>query len=139
MNCPKCGAPAPSGATTCRECGRPLPTAPSTLSQAAPKSSETAIASLICGILGWSVLPIVGAILAIILGHMAKEQIRGSDGTLGGGDMAALGLALGYSHLGVAALSTIGVVLLAVLGIAMPVGLSICGLSVLSVCAVFGM
>ena len=134
MNCPKCGAPAPSGATTCRECGRPLPTAPSARSQAKPKSSESAIASLICSILGWSVLPIVGAILAIILGHMAKDEIRRSDGTVGGGDIAALGLALGFGNLAVAALGTIAVVLLAILGIVIPVGLS-----VLSLCAAFGM
>jgi uncharacterized protein DUF4190/zinc ribbon protein len=133
MNCPKCDAPVPSGATTCRECGRPLATATSTRSQSPLKSSESAIASLICAILGWSVLPIVGAILAIVLGHMARDEIRRSDGAVGGGDIAALGLALGYGNLAVAVLGTITVVLLAGLGIAIPVGLSICGL-----CAAFG-
>ncbi len=70
---------------------------------------------------------------------MAKNEIRRSDGTVGGGDIAALGLALGYGNLAVAALGTITVVLLAILGIVIPVGLSVCGLSVLSLCAAFGM
>jgi hypothetical protein len=111
----------------------------STPAPAAPKSSENAIASLICGILGWSVLPVIGAILAIVLGHMAKDEIRRGDGTIGGGDIAALGLALGYGNLAVAALGTFIVMLLAILGIAVPVGLSICGLGGLSLCAVLGM
>jgi hypothetical protein len=97
------------------------------------RSSDTAVASLICGILGWSVLPIVGGILAIILGYTAKDEIRRSEGALGGDGLAALGLALGYANVGIAALSVVVVLLLAVLGIAASVGLSFCG-----ICAAFG-
>ena len=93
-----------------------------------PRNSDTAIASLICGILGWSVLPVIGGILAIVLGHMAKNEIQQSEGSLGGDCMATLGLVLGYANLGLAAVSIVAVVLLGLLGIAIPLGLIGCGL-----------
>jgi hypothetical protein len=133
MICPKCEAANPEGATTCRECGRPLTDAQPAGVRTVSKTSDTAVASLICGILGWSVLPVVGAVLAIILGHMARDEIHRSNGALGGDTMAALGLAFGYGGLALLAAAIMLVVLLAVLGIAIPVGLGLCGL-----CAVFG-
>jgi hypothetical protein len=57
-----------------------------------------AIASLVCGILGW--LCGIGAILAIILGFVAKNQIRTS-GQSGDG-MATAGIVLGFVSLAVA-------------------------------------
>ena len=51
------------------------------------------------GILGWFVIPIVGAIIAVITGHMAKNEIRQSKGALGGDGMATVGLVLGYANL----------------------------------------
>jgi hypothetical protein len=86
-----------------------------------------AVASLVCGILGWSFLPMVGAILAVVLGHVAKADIRASDGALGGDGIATFGLLLGYANLGLAALAVIALALLTALGIAIPIGLGICG------------
>lgn len=131
MDCPACNAPNPEGTTTCVECGRPLPTAPQPYTQGIVKNSDTAIASLICGILGWTVLPILGAILALILGYTAKNEIQQSDGALVGDGMATLGLALGYAHLGLAALGIIVLVLLTILGIAIPLAFMSCGLCAL--------
>jgi len=123
MNCPKCGAPNADIATTCQECGTSLPP------RHAPRTtSGTATASLVCGILGWSVLPVVGAIMAVILGHVAKNEIRASSGSLGGDGMATAGLVLGYAGIGLAALGVILTIAVAVLGIALPVGLFACGL-----------
>ena len=51
------------------------------------------------GILGWTLVPIVGGIIAVITGHMAKKEIRQSDGLLGGEGFATAGLLLGYSNL----------------------------------------
>ncbi len=51
------------------------------------------------GVLGWSLVPIVGGIIAIITGHMAKKEIHQSDGLLGGDGIATAGLILGYSNL----------------------------------------
>jgi hypothetical protein len=61
-----------------------------------PRSSTLALVSLIAGITGWTVLPFIGAIVAIITGHMAKSEISKSGGTVTGGGMATIGLILGY-------------------------------------------
>jgi hypothetical protein len=90
------------------------------------KTADTAIASLICGILSWSFLPFAGAVVAVILGHMAKADIRQSEGRLGGDSLATLGLLLGYANLAIAALGIILLVFLVVLGITIPLGIGIC-------------
>jgi hypothetical protein len=123
MNCPKCGAPNADLADTCQECGTSLPPR-----QAPRTTSGTATASLVCGILGWSVLPMIGAIMAVILGHVAKNEIRASRGSLGGDGMATAGMVLGYAGIGLAALGVILTIALAALGIVLPVGLFACGL-----------
>lgn len=61
------------------------------------KTSTTAIISLIAGILGFlQVLPFIGPLAAIITGHMAKKEIRNSNGMITGNGMATAGLILGY-------------------------------------------
>lgn len=60
------------------------------------RSSTMALVSLIAGIAGWTVLPFLGSIVAIITGHMAKGEINRSGGTVTGGGMATFGLILGY-------------------------------------------
>jgi hypothetical protein len=51
------------------------------------------------GILGWIFLPVVGGIIAIITGHLAKKEIRQSEGLLGGNGLATAGPVLGYANL----------------------------------------
>jgi len=64
------------------------------------RTSGTAIASLIFGVLSWFALPFVGAILAIILGHMARGEIRRAPaGSIEGDGMALAGLILGWAHI----------------------------------------
>jgi len=63
------------------------------------QASSLAIVSLVSGIASWFVLPLIGAIIAVITGHMAKKEIRASEGRLGGVEMANAGLVLGYVHL----------------------------------------
>jgi hypothetical protein len=66
----------------------------------APKpTSSLSITSLIMAMLGWTLIPIVGGILAVITGHMAKKEIRQSEGLLGGEGISTAGLVLGYSNL----------------------------------------
>jgi hypothetical protein len=62
----------------------------------ARQNSSLAIASMILGILGWTFLPILGTIGAIITGHIAKSEIKNSHGSLSGDGMATAGLVLGY-------------------------------------------
>lgn len=63
---------------------------------AALPTSTTATVSLIFGILSYVMLPVIGPIVAIVAGHMAKNEIRRSNGQLGGSGMATAGLVLGY-------------------------------------------
>ena len=60
------------------------------------KTSALAIISLVAGILGWTLLPFLGSIGAIITGHMARGEIRRSNGALGGDGLALIGLVLGW-------------------------------------------
>ena len=70
--------------------------------QPAPRTSTTAIVSLIAGIAGWIFLPVLGPIIAVITGHMAKGEIRHSNGQVVGEGLATAGLILGYFQLIVA-------------------------------------
>ena len=72
-----------------------------------PKDSPLALTSLITGILGWTILPLLGSITAIITGHLGKKEIKESHGALTGdgmattglrAEMATTGLILGYSN-----------------------------------------
>lgn len=62
-------------------------------------NSTAAIVSLIFGILSWVALPGIGPIVAVVAGHMARGEIRRSNGQVGGGGMAMVGLVLGYAQL----------------------------------------
>lgn len=60
----------------------------------APQTNGMAIAALVCGCLGF--VTCISGIAAIILGHIARKQIRESGGTQQGDGMALAGLILGY-------------------------------------------
>ena len=60
------------------------------------QTSSTAIVSLIFGILGWTLLPWIGSIVAIITGHLARAEIRRDPQRLDGDGMAVAGLLLGW-------------------------------------------
>lgn len=72
--------------------------------QPALRTSSLAVVSLVFGILTWFLLPFIGAIVAIVCGHLARSEIRHAPvGTRVEGDgMAVAGLVLGYIHLFVA-------------------------------------
>ncbi|MEN6572687.1 MAG: DUF4190 domain-containing protein [Anaerolineaceae bacterium] len=79
------------------------------------KDSTLAIISLVSGLLGWTVLPVIGAIAAVVTGHLAKKEIRESNNTLSGDGMALAGLILGYVQIGILVL---GILCLLVFGAA---------------------
>ncbi|QIL20958.1 DUF4190 domain-containing protein [Thermomonas sp. HDW16] len=60
------------------------------------QTSTLAILSLISGVLGWSLLPFLGSIGAVILGHLARSEIRREPDRLDGDGLAVAGLVLGY-------------------------------------------
>ncbi|PWH19711.1 MAG: hypothetical protein DDG59_02045 [Anaerolineae bacterium] len=61
-----------------------------------PPTSSMAIVSLVAGILGLSLFPFIGSIVAVITGNMAKNEIRDSRGALGGEGLAKAGVILGW-------------------------------------------
>ena len=77
------------------------------MSVPARQTCTTATVSLIFGILSWCLLPIIGAIVAIIAGHMARGEIKRSSGTLDGDGVATIGLVLGWAHLAVIVLAVL--------------------------------
>jgi Domain of unknown function (DUF4190) len=68
-------------------------------------TNGNAVASLVFGIVSWFLCPVVGGIVAVACGHMARGQIKRS-GESGAG-MATAGMILGYINLAVAALITL--------------------------------
>lgn len=60
---------------------------------AAP-TNGLAVASLVFGLVGLFLFPVIAPLLAVIFGHLARGQIRNSGE--GGGGMAVAGLVLGY-------------------------------------------
>lgn len=66
--------------------------------------SGLAVTSLVFGILAWTVLPVVGALIAIVTGHLGLSEIRAEGDRLSGRPQAKAGLALGYLQLLIAAL-----------------------------------
>jgi uncharacterized membrane protein len=64
-----------------------------------------AIASLILSIGGLTFLPILGSIVGVILGYMARSEIRRRPDEVGGDGMALVGLILGWIGIGLMVLA----------------------------------
>ena len=86
----------------------PPPQYPSPYQGVPQPNSTTAIISLIAGILGLTAFPILGSIVAVVTGHMAKGEIARSNGTIGGSGLATAGLIMGYIGLGLFVLGICG-------------------------------
>jgi hypothetical protein len=64
------------------------------------RTSGTAIASLVFGIVCWVGVPFIGALVAVICGHLARGEIRRAQpGSVEGDGLAIAGLILGYVQL----------------------------------------
>lgn len=75
------------------------------------ETSALAIASLVSGILGWTLLPLLGSLVAIVTGHMARAELRRQPERLQGDGMAVGGLILGYTALLMGLLAIVAFVL----------------------------
>ncbi len=77
------------------------PPAPGSGSAPAGVSTSTmAVVSLVAGILGLSLLPLIGSIVAVITGPIAKRDIAASGGTQSGEGLATAGAILGGVGIG---------------------------------------
>jgi hypothetical protein len=65
---------------------------------ASSQTNTMAIISVIAGVLSWFALPFIGAVVAIVTGHMARNEIKNNPDMQGAG-LALIGLILGYLHI----------------------------------------
>ena len=79
----------------------------------AGETSGKAIASLVLGIGGFMILPVVLSILAIVFGRSAKREIAERPG-LGGGGLATAGIALGWIGVALTVVAVLFVLLVVV-------------------------
>jgi len=121
MPCSQCGAVVADGSRFCPQCGGPVEEGtPPVGSEAGVQQTsvenppsmaripgsprprytdDKAVVSFLFGILSF-ILSIFTGIPAIVLGHLARANIRKSGGQLKGAGLAAVGLASGYLSLG---------------------------------------
>jgi hypothetical protein len=76
---------------------------------AAPPLNTLAVVSVASGVASYFMLPVIGGLVAIITGHMARGQIRQTGER--GAALALLGLILGYLHFAVVILLIVAVVI----------------------------
>lgn len=75
-------------------------------------TSTLSVISLVAGLCGVSLVPLIGSIVAVITGHMALRQIRQTGQS--GSALARTGLALGYFAITLAVLGVAAVLVLVV-------------------------
>jgi hypothetical protein len=99
--CSNCGRELSPAARVCPQCGTPTPVeggvelaTPVATSGEGPLEGF-AVASLVCGIGAFFLIPIVGSILAIIFGHIATARIA-EDPRLKGKELARAGIIIGW-------------------------------------------
>lgn len=63
------------------------------------QTSEKAIISLVCGVVGWLFVPFVSGIVAVVFGNQAEKEIRQSGDRLSGLGLAKAGLVLGWINI----------------------------------------
>jgi len=63
-------------------------------------SSTLAIVSLVSGILGFTFIPVIGAIAALITGYMARGETRSVPPRASGDGMATAGIIMGWIQVG---------------------------------------
>jgi hypothetical protein len=88
-------------------------------------TSAMAVVSLVFGIAAWCMLPVVGAIVAIVCGHVARGEIRRSQGQQEGDGLAVAGLVLGYVQLAFGVILVLFAIAALVLGLSIGFGSSL--------------
>lgn len=89
-----------------------------------PASSETmlptstlAMISLISGILGFTFFPVVGGIVALVTGYMARNETRSIPPKASGDGLATAGIVMGWIQVGLLILGTCCVAVSIVFGL----------------------
>ncbi|MDY6875740.1 MAG: DUF4190 domain-containing protein [Chloroflexota bacterium] len=87
-----------------------------TPSSATPQTSGMAVGSLIASIVGFTIVPIIGGIVGLILGYIARKQIRESEGTFTGAGLALAGIIMGWIQVVLLGLPICAIVVLTLMG-----------------------
>ena len=69
-------------------------------------SSTLAIVSLVAGVLGFTAVPIVGGIVALITGYMARNETRSVPPRASGDGLATAGIVMGWIQVGLLVVGT---------------------------------
>jgi uncharacterized protein DUF4190 len=96
---------------------------PQVVTYAAPMplpSSSLATVSMVMGILGFTFLPLVATVVALIAGYAARKETRSVPPRASGDSMATAGIIMGWIQVGLAAIGFVCFVLymVVVLGVA---------------------
>ncbi|MCW0386417.1 DUF4190 domain-containing protein [Xanthomonas sacchari] len=75
------------------------------------ETNSLAVVSLVAGILGWTLMPVLGSLGAIITGHLARAEIRRQPQRFQGDGLAVGGLILGWAAVVLAVLAVLAFVL----------------------------
>jgi hypothetical protein len=86
-------------------------------------TSTLAIISMIAGILGFTVFPVIATIVALVTGYAARKETRAVPPKVGGDGLATAGIIMGWVQVG---LTVVGICCVAAYFV---LGLSLIGLS----------
>lgn len=75
------------------------------------RTSSLAVVSLVAGLLGWTLAPWIGSIVAIVTGHMARSEIKRDPEGVEGDGLAIAGLVLGWLMIALSILVILAVIL----------------------------
>jgi hypothetical protein len=125
--CGFCGKEISDRAPVCPNCGHPQGAAAQAaagggVAMGGRRTEGNAIASLILGIAAFVVCPLIPAILAVIFGNKAKQNIA-ADPSLEGEGLAKAGVILGWINIGLAAAVALLLVILIFVGSSTPTNL----------------
>lgn len=73
---------------------------PQNVDDVALPSSTLALISLVSGLLGFTLFPVVGGIVGLITGYMARNETRSIPPKASGDSMATAGIVMGWIQIG---------------------------------------
>jgi len=85
-----------------------------------PKTNTMALVSLIAGILGLTLFPLLGSIAAVITGNIGRKEIAASNGAETGDGLAMAGLIMGWIGVG---LGVLGICVACLFFLLLPMGI----------------
>jgi hypothetical protein len=113
--CAYCGHQVSDMARSCPSCGHPTGASPAPSYQQA-KTEGLAVASLVLGLAGFFVCPLICSIIAVIVGYQARRKLQ-EDPTLEGEGLAKAGIILGWVGTAIGVIVIAGIIIAVVAGV----------------------